>query len=92
MAPPPPPADPLTVSRELADAADLRAWLTTPELAQLLRMAPARFGAGAPATTAPGPASSWCAARMALRFGGRWYVCDAPNPTLALEHEGTVAS
>ncbi len=33
MAPPPPPADPLTVSRGLAEAADLRAWLTTPELA-----------------------------------------------------------
>jgi hypothetical protein len=40
MAPPPPPADPLTVSRGLAEAADLRAWLTTPELAQLLGMAP----------------------------------------------------
>ena len=40
MAPPPPPADPLTVSRGLAEAADLRACLTTPELAQLLGMAP----------------------------------------------------
>jgi hypothetical protein len=40
MAPPPPPADPLTVSRGLAEAADLRAWLTTPELTQLQRMAP----------------------------------------------------
>jgi hypothetical protein len=33
MAPPLPPVDPLTVSRGLAEAADLRAWLTTPELA-----------------------------------------------------------
>jgi hypothetical protein len=41
MAPPLPPADPLTVSRALAEAADLRAWLTTPGLAQLLGMAPA---------------------------------------------------
>ena len=39
MAPPLPPVDPLTVSRCLAEAADLRAWLTTPEQAQLLRMA-----------------------------------------------------
>jgi hypothetical protein len=39
MAPPPPPVDPLTVSRGLADAADLGAWLTTAELAQLLGMA-----------------------------------------------------
>ncbi len=33
MAPPLPPVDPLTASRGLAEAADLRAWLTTPELA-----------------------------------------------------------
>ncbi len=39
MAPPQTPVDHLTVSRGLAEAADLRAWLTTPELAQLLGMA-----------------------------------------------------
>ena len=41
MAPPPPPADPLAVARGLAEAAELGAWLTTPELARLLGMAPA---------------------------------------------------
>jgi len=40
MSPPLPPVDPLTVSRGLADAADLGAWLTTAELAQLLGKAP----------------------------------------------------
>lgn len=40
MAPPAPPPDPLAVARGLADAADLGAWLSTPELAQLLGMAP----------------------------------------------------
>ena len=92
MAPPPPPADPLTVSLELADAADLRAWLTTPEVAQLLRMAPPRFGGVGTVATPPGPVSGWSAGRMVGRSGGRWHVCDATNPTLALEHEGTVAS
>lgn len=40
MAPPAPPPDPLAVARGLAEAADLGAWLSTPELAQLLGMAP----------------------------------------------------
>jgi hypothetical protein len=40
MAPPAPPPDPLAVARGLAEAADLGAWLTTPELARLLGMAP----------------------------------------------------
>ena len=40
MAPPLPPACHLTVSRGLAEDADLRARLTTPELPQLLGMAP----------------------------------------------------
>lgn len=35
-----PPADPLAVARGLAEAADLRAWLSTPELARLLGVAP----------------------------------------------------
>lgn len=39
MVPAPPPADPLAVSGGLADAADLGAWLTIPELAQLLGLA-----------------------------------------------------
>ena len=37
---PPPPADPLAVPRGLAEAADMGAWLSTPELAHLLGMAP----------------------------------------------------
>ena len=41
MAPPPPPADPLAVARGLADAAALGAWLSPPELAQLLGLAAA---------------------------------------------------
>jgi hypothetical protein len=40
MAPPLPPADPLAVARGLAEAAALGAWLSTPELAHLLGMAP----------------------------------------------------
>lgn len=40
LAPPPPPADPLAVARGLADAADLGAWLSGQELAQLLGVAP----------------------------------------------------
>jgi len=40
MAPLPPPPDPLAVARGLAEAADLGAWLSTPELAALLGMAP----------------------------------------------------
>ena len=35
-----PPADPLAVPRALQEASELGAWLTTPELAQLLGMAP----------------------------------------------------
>lgn len=35
-----PPADPLAVARGLAEAADLGAWLSTPELARLLGVAP----------------------------------------------------
>ena len=41
MASPPPPADPLAVARGLADAAVLGAWLSPPELAQLLGLAAA---------------------------------------------------
>ena len=78
LAPPPPPADPLTVSRGLAEAADLRAWLTTPELASCCAWPPARFEAGAPATE-PGPASSWCAARMAPQCGGVSVMALAAN-------------
>ena len=40
LSPPPPPADPLAVARGLADAADLGAWLSGQELAQLLGVAP----------------------------------------------------
>jgi len=40
MAPQPPPADPLAVARGLAEAADLGAWLSTPELARLLGVVP----------------------------------------------------
>ena len=40
MAPPPPPADPLSVARGLAEAADLGAWLSTGELAAPVGMAP----------------------------------------------------
>lgn len=41
MAPPLPPADPLAVARGLADAAAIGAWLSPPELAQLLGLAAA---------------------------------------------------
>jgi len=47
MTPPLPPAYHLTVSWGLAEDADLRARLTTPKLAQLLRMA-------------PGTVQNWC--------------------------------
>ena len=40
MAPPPPAPDPLAVSRGLAEAADLAAWLSPVELARLLGVAP----------------------------------------------------
>jgi hypothetical protein len=36
-----PPADPLAVPRALQEAAELGAWLSTKELAELVRMAPA---------------------------------------------------
>jgi hypothetical protein len=40
LSPPPPPADPLAVARGLAEAAELGAWLSGQELAQLLGVAP----------------------------------------------------
>lgn len=40
MAPAAPPVDPLVVVRGLAEAAELAGWMSTPELAGLLRMAP----------------------------------------------------
>lgn len=40
LTPPPPPADPLAVARGLAEAAELGAWLSGQELAQLLGVAP----------------------------------------------------
>jgi hypothetical protein len=40
LVPPPAPVDPLAVARGLAEASALGAWLSTPELAQLLGMAP----------------------------------------------------
>lgn len=69
--------------------AGLRTWLSTPELAALLGMAPGTVR-GWPSGHCPRPGFE-----LERRKDGAsvwWKVCDAPDPTLALEPEGTVAS
>ena len=75
LAPAPVPLDPLTVPRRLAEAADLGAWLSTPELAAVVGMAPGTVRGWADGHT---PRPGFVVARR--REGSRtwWRVADAP--------------
>ena len=76
-----PAADPLAVPRALQEASELGAWLSTRELADLVRMPPAPSEDGA-MVTAPALVSGSCE-RQTMGCGGRWSLmapADSINP------------